>query len=26
VLSLIACTLDEEGFVTFLRGNTVCEI
>lgn len=26
VLSLAACTLDEEGFVTFLRGNTACEI
>ena len=25
-LSLAACTLDEEGFVTFLRVNTVCDI
>jgi len=26
VLSLAACTLDEERFVTFLRVNTVCDI
>lgn len=26
VLSLAARTLDEEGFVTFLRANTACEI